>query len=152
VTLDSRCASFLGSESNDGGTVAITANLTTGIQAIVVATGRPRVFSTLADTTAGYTALDGGGRISINNAGAIVFGADLVKPPLPNASGIFSGPDPRADKIIAVGDELFDSTVAGLPANFMNPRALNDVNQIVFRATLADGRTVLVRADPTCSG
>src|SRR5205823_11866662 len=40
------------------------------------------------------------------------------------------------------------STVIGFPMNSMNPRALNNAGQFLFRADLADGRRILVRADP----
>jgi hypothetical protein len=150
ATIGPTYTRFLGVESNDAGTLAITAELVAGGQAIVVADGRPRTFVTFADTRGVYTALGGGGRISINNRGTIVFGADLSTPAPANASGIFRGPDASVDKVIAIGDALFDSIVAGFPTNFMNPRGLNNEDQIVFRADLADGSTVLVRADPDC--
>jgi hypothetical protein len=86
--------------------------------------------------------------VSINNGGAVVFGATLTT----GGRGFFAGPDPVADKVIAIGDALSGSTVVGFPTNAMNPRALNNGDQFLFRATLADGRTVLVRADPEGQG
>jgi len=100
------------------------------------------------DTTGAYGQIFGGGQVSINNRGEIVFGASLKA----GGRGLFNGPDPVADKIIAIGDELLGSGVVGLPQNFMNPRGLNNAGQILFSANLADGRTVIVRADPDGEG
>src|SRR5207237_1127021 len=55
--------------------------------------------------------------------------------------------------------ELFGSRVVGLilgspgtQQNAMNPRGLNNADQILFSPNLADGRTVIVRADPDGDG
>jgi len=58
--------------------------------------------------------------------------------------GIFTGPDPGGDRVIATGDPLFGSIVVGLD---FTPTGLNDAGQIAFAATLADGRQVVARAD-----
>jgi hypothetical protein len=58
-------------------------------------------------------------------------------------SGIFLGPE--AEEVIATGDPLLGSTVTGL--SFFRD-GLNDAGQVAFLATLADGRRVIVRADP----
>jgi pimeloyl-ACP methyl ester carboxylesterase len=139
---DSPFSSFLGSEINDEGTVGIIANLKAGGQAIAIA--KDGALTTFADTSGPFSHF-AEGRLSISNQEKAVFGADLAA----GGYGIFDGPDPGADKIVATGDELFGSTVAGFPAvNALNPRALNNAGQVIFRANLADGRTVLVRADP----
>jgi hypothetical protein len=49
------------------------------------------------------------------------------------------------DQVVAIGDPLFGSIVTGL--SFWR-EGLNDVGELAFRATLADGRQVVVRADP----
>jgi arylsulfate sulfotransferase len=142
LTAGNTYSSFLGSEINDAGTVGIIANLTVGGQAIVIKKdGMP--LTTFVDTSGPYSHV-AEGKLSISNLEGAVFGADLAAGGL----GIFNGPDRVADKILATGDEVFGSTVVGFPTNYMNPRALNNVGQIVFRVSLADGRTVLVRADP----
>jgi hypothetical protein len=133
--------SFIGGEINDAGTVAISANLTRGGQAIVVAQGGS--LTRFVDTTGAYSQFFAG-QVSINNDGQIVFGADLRT----GGHGIFQGPDPAADKILATGDNLFGSTVVGFPTNGLGVRGLNNAGQIAFSANLADGRTVLVLADP----
>jgi hypothetical protein len=134
-------SSFVGGEINDAGTLAIAANLTGGGQAIVVA--HDGSLAPFVDTTGAYGQFFAG-QLSINNAGHIVFEADLAA----GGRGLFQGPDPVADKILATGDELFGSTVVDFPTNPLSPRGLNNADQIGFNVRLADGRTVLVRADP----
>jgi type 1 fimbria pilin len=134
-------SSFVGGEINDAGTLAISANLTGGGQAIVVAQGG--ALTRFVDTTGAYSQFFAG-QLSINNDGQIVFEADLAA----GGRGIFQGPDPVADKILATGDELFGSTVVDFPTNPLSPRGLNNAGQIGFNVRLADGRTVLVLADP----
>jgi hypothetical protein len=142
VTAGGTYSSFFGAECNDDGTVAISANLTAGGQVLLVA--RDGTLTPFVDTTGAYSQIRGGGEVSINNGGKIVFGATLDA----GGRGFFEGPDPVADKIIAIGDALAGSTVVGLPMNSMNPRGLNNAGQLLFRADLADGRRILVRADP----
>jgi hypothetical protein len=134
-------SSFIGGEINDAGTLAISANLTTGGEVIVVA--QDGMLTPFVDTTGAYSQFFAG-QVSINNDGQIVFIADLTA----GGHGIFQGPDPIQDKILATGDELFGSTVVGFPTNGLGTRGLNNAGQIAFSANLADGRTVLVRADP----
>jgi hypothetical protein len=78
---------------------------------------------------------------SINDLGSVAFLADLKK----GGSGIFTGPDPAANKVIAIGDPLFGSTVTALQ---FSSQGLNNSGQVAFWASLADGRQVIVRADP----
>src|SRR5439155_3448505 len=141
VTAGGPYRDFIGAEINDPGTVAITADLTAGGQVLLAA--NQGTLTPFVDTTGAYRQIIGGGQVSINNGGELVFGATLKA----GGSGLFDGPDPVADKVIAIGDELFGSTVVGLPQNTMNPRGLNNADQILFTVNLADGRTVLVRAD-----
>jgi hypothetical protein len=133
VTSGSAYSSFLGSEINDEGTVGIIANLTAGGQAIVIAKGG--ALTTFVDTSGPFSHF-AEGRLSISNQERAVFGADLAA----GGTGIFDGPDPVADKILATGDLLFGSTVMSFPTNYLNPRGLNNAGQIIFRANLADGR------------
>jgi hypothetical protein len=140
VTAGDTYSSFVGSEINDEGTVGIIANLTAGGQAIVIA--KDGTLTTFVDTSGPFSHISEG-RLSISNQEGAVFGANLAA----GGVGIFDGPDSVADKILATRDKLFSSTVVGFPANYLNPRGLNNAGQVIFRATLADGRTVLVRAD-----
>jgi hypothetical protein len=144
VTAGGTYGSFFGAECNDAGTVAISANLAAGGQVLLVARGG--TLTPFADTTGPYLQIIGGGEVSINNGGAIAFGAALRA----GGRGFFEGSDPAADKIIAVGDVLSGSAVVAFPTNAMNPRGLNNAGQFLFRADLADGRRVLVRADRDC--
>jgi hypothetical protein len=153
VTSGGTYRDFIGAECNDPGTVAITADLTAGGQVLLAA--NHGTLTPFVDTTGAYRQIIGGGQVSINNGGEIVFGATLKA----GGSGLFNGPDPVADRVIAIGDELFGSTVVGLilgspgtQQNTMNPRGLNNADQILFSANLADGRTVIVRADPDGEG
>jgi hypothetical protein len=133
---------FFGAEINDGGTVAISADLTAGGQVLLAASHG--ALTPFVDTTGAYSQILGLGQVSINNSGEIVFGATLKT----GGRGFFEGPDPVADKILAIGDQLSGSTVVGFPQNAMNPRGLNNAGQFLLRADLADGRRILVRADP----
>jgi PEP-CTERM motif len=80
---------------------------------------------------------------SINGQGTVAFRAGVDS----GGVGIFVGPDLMSDRVIVTGDLLFGSEVRTL--DFGGGQALNDAGQLVFRAGLADGRAVLVRADPS---
>jgi hypothetical protein len=69
--------------------------------------------------------------VALNELGTIVFQATLDD----GRSGLFSGPDLLADKIIATGDTLFGSTVTEVAFD----RGLNDSNQVAFSYALANG-------------
>lgn len=77
---------------------------------------------------------------AINNQGTVAFKAVLRGGGL----GIYTGANPETDKVIALGDSLLGSTVTDL---YFSNRGLNDKNQFVFYAKLADGRTGVFRAD-----
>ena len=87
---------------------------------------------------------------SINDNGTVAFSAVLRGE---SGQGIFIGPDPEADKVIATGDSLFGSTVEsfrsfnGQDIGF-STRGLNNRGQIAFYAQLADGTSGIFRADP----
>ena len=61
--------------------------------------------------------------------------------------GIFTGGNPRRDRVIAIGDELDGSTVRDLSTSAFRT-SLNNNGQIAFTALLEDGRTGVYRADP----
>ena len=77
----------------------------------------------------------------INNAGAVVHTAT----PRSGSLGLFAGPDPEADRILAIGDPLLGSTVAELASN---PVSVNATGHVAIRVRLTDGRQVILRADP----
>ncbi len=117
--------------------MAFGATLDAGGQGIF--TGNGGATTTIADTNGPFRAFFSS---SINNSGTVAFDAALV----PIASrGIFTGPDPVADRVIGTGDLLFGSTVRSLA---LGSEGLNDNGQLTFFASLADGRRVVVRADP----
>ena len=95
---------------------------------------------TVLDSTGSF--LDFGRAPGINAHGEIAFQgitSDLV--------GIFTGGDPVADRVIAVGDAIDGSTVSSFgPLAFDS--ALNNRGQLAFIVVLADGRTGVYRADP----
>jgi hypothetical protein len=129
---------------NDNGTVAFISYLKGGKIGIVKADGG--TFSTLAENTGAF---DRFSTVALNNKGQVAFQAHMRGPnPDRPVTGIFAGPDPVADKVLAVGDPLFNSTVTQLA---LWRDGLNDLGQIAFLATLADGRQVIGRttlADP----
>ena len=59
--------------------------------------------------------------------------------------GLFVGPDPDADRILGLGDELLGSTVADFASN---PVSVSAAGHVAIRATLTDGRQLILRADP----
>jgi hypothetical protein len=122
---------------NNAGMVAFLATLKAGGQGIFAGDGTQT--GTIADTSGPYSGF--GADPSINNGGMVAFEGFLDT----GGDGIFTGPDPAANKVLAVGDSLFGSTVTTL---LLGPEGLNDAGQVAFLAVLADGRIAIVRADP----
>ena len=77
----------------------------------------------------------------ITSAGAVV----CIATPRGGSLGLFAGPDPEADRILALGDPLLGSTVEELASN---PVSVNAAGQVAIRAKLTDGRQLILRADP----
>ena len=123
--------------ANDGGTLAFAATLRAGGAGIfTVDEGRiVQVMNTEGAFESYRAAL-------ISGSGAVVFAAT----PRGGSLGLFAGPDPGADRILALGDRLLGSTVADFAAN---PVSVNTDGHIAVRAALADGRQLILRADPT---
>lgn len=84
-------------------------------------------------------------RPSLNNLGAVAFFATLEIPGPISFHAIATGGAP-SDIVIRRGDALFGSSVIAL--NVDVGRSLNNAGQIAFFAELADGRELIVRADP----
>lgn len=122
---------------NNHGTVVFTAELRKGGAAVVIGGSTP--LTAVGDTSGPFSWFDGSP--DINDEGVVVFHAGLDA----GGSGLFAGPDPKTDKVIAVGDALFGSTVIDL--SFARG-GLNGGGEIAFLAALADQRTVIVRASP----
>jgi hypothetical protein len=140
ATTGGTYSALTGGYANDAGRVVFVANLTAGGQAIV--TGDGSQLTTLVDTSGPYSSFFG--IAAINNDGQVDFAANLAA----GGSGLFSIRDGVVNEIIGTGDSLLGSTVVSFPDQPFPGRALNNPGQLGFRASLADGRTVLVRADP----
>ena len=115
---------------NNLGTVAFRALLDDGTQRVVTASPDGTLV-TVADTAGAYNQFHF--NPAINNDGTVAFLAITDD----NRLGIFTGDDPDADKVIAIGDPLFGSTVRSLSFE----RGLNDAGDIAFTYRLADGRS-----------
>ena len=113
---------------NNAGTVAFKAGLTSGDFAIL--TGNGGALHTGASTAGG--AFTNFGDPAINSLGTVAFFANLPS----GGSGIYDGSDPNSDKLIAIGDTLFGSTVNDL---YLWRTGLNDENQLAFYYSLSDG-------------
>ena len=124
-------------DANDSGTVAFCATLKSGGDGVfTVAEGR------LTTRVADRRRFEGFRSALINNPGRLLFFAT----PVGGALGLFAGPDPDADRIIGLGDPLEGSIVKDVAAN---PVSLNDAGLVALRVRLADGRELIIRADPT---
>lgn len=139
-------AGFAQASMNNDGALVFAARLKAGGEQLLVASGSE--LKTVADTAGPFR---GFGLVphAINNKGKVAFRPTLAttvneQPP----AGIFTGADPVGDKVIQVGDKLFDSTVNIVWFN----RGLNDAGQIVFYAQLEDGTRGIYRADPVAGG
>jgi hypothetical protein len=112
---------------NEFGDVAFRATLVSGIDVLYLGDGGP--LFTVADSAGPFAMFD---HASINDLGQVAFYATLDD----GGAGIFTGPDPVADRVIAVGDPLDGRTVTYL--GFFN-QGLNEFGQIAFTAGLDDG-------------
>jgi subtilase family serine protease len=123
------------SSINDAGIIAFQASLAEGYAILLEDHG---TFTTIADTSGAFESL---GAPALNNHGTVAFQSQLYDQRI----GIFTGPDPELDRVIGIGDTLFGATV-----NYVSFfRGLNDAGQIVFWASLSDGRQGVFRANPT---
>jgi len=120
---------------NDRGTVAFAATLLGGGGGIfTVDAGR---ITRIIDTDGAFEACRGA---LITSAGAVV----RIATPRGGSLGLFAGPDPEADRILALGDPLHGSTVADFASN---PVSVNATGQVAIRVSLTDGRQLILRAD-----
>lgn len=96
------------------------------------------ITTTVADTKGDFNSF---GTTSVNDRGTVAFIANLDA----GGKGIFTGNNPKTDKVIATGDSLFGYTVVDL--DFAS-EGLNNFGQITFVAKLANNTQVIVRANP----
>ena len=86
-------------------------------------------------------------RSSLNNQGEVAFLATLED----GTTGIFVGPDPDKDRVIATGDTLDGARVTGL---IFCEEGLSDSGELAFTATFEDPdtfetRVAVFRATPS---
>jgi hypothetical protein len=125
---------------NNTGTVAFVAvlhELGDSVSAILI--GNPGSPMTVADSYGPFHSFEPA--MGLNNNGEVAFEADLDG----GGSGIFTGPDPVADKVIQIGDFLFGSSVSNL---IFCKHGLNDEGDIVFFYELANGISGIALARP----
>jgi len=139
---------LLGGAINNAGTVAFSAfrdfqDFLEGGGGGGIFTSSGGVTTIIADNTGPFRTF-GSGLPAINDAGTVAFLASLDE----GGSGIFTGPNPVTDKVIATGDSLFGSTVTSLGFNRFSSKGLNNAGQLTFFAQLADGSSGIFRADP----
>jgi hypothetical protein len=121
---------------NDRGTVAFAATLVAGGAGIfTVRNGR---IITIIGPDGAFEACRGA---LINAVDEVV----CIATPRGGRLGLFAGADPDGDRILCLDDPLLGSTVAELASN---PVSVNAAGQVAIRVTLADGRGVILRADP----
>jgi hypothetical protein len=110
--------------------VAFVATLTGGGNGVFVAHPDGRVEAVERDAHESYR-------------GSLVAGDVIVRIATPRGGtlGLFTGPDPEGDRLLAVGDPLLGSTVTDLAAN---PVSVNAAGLLTVRATLADERHVVL--------
>jgi len=90
----------------------------------------PPDLTPVADTTGAFVSF---GEVDIDNAGSVVFEAYLAG----GGRGIFTGPDPVADKIVATGDTLGGEVVTDVQLGH-----LNDGCQLSLLTVSSNGRRV----------
>jgi hypothetical protein len=81
--------------------------------------------------------------VAMSDGGDLVFQANRDGPDVSTTGGIYTGSDPVANKVLAVGDAFAISTVSRILLG-----DINDAGQIAFFAEVADGRDFVLRADP----
>src|SRR5262249_20544977 len=126
------------STTNNNGTVAFRADLSEGGEAVFVY--RQGELTRIADTGE-LSPFSNLGQITLNDADQPAFAAFLKD----GSRCVLTGPDPVADKVLCTGDPLFGSTVNSPPLNIGRQNA---IGQFAFSVGLADGRALIVRADP----
>lgn len=79
--------------------------------------------------------------VALNDRDTVAF---LLRPGV--GASLHVGSDPVADKVIATGDTLCEGTVTALSFHRFG---LNDADELAFGVALADGRQLIVRAEPS---
>ncbi len=121
---------------NNRGTVAFITTLDTGSCGVV--TSGNGVITTIADTSGSFSSVIPYG---INEEDTVALFAQLDA----GGEGFFISSGAVTNKVIAIGDALFGSTVTSL---YGITNGLNNSGQLSFYARLADGTEGIFRADP----
>lgn len=121
--------------ANRAGRIVFCADLDDGSSAVFVDEGEP---IPLVSSTSGFESIRGA---LVDSAGRVVF----LATPRSGRLAIFTGPHAVDDKVLGLGDALFGSIVTELATN---PVSMNAAGQLAIRVLLADGRHLIVRADP----
>jgi hypothetical protein len=121
--------------ANERGAVAFAATLRSGGAGIF--TDDDGRITQITETDGAFDAYRGA---LITDAGVVV-----IARPRDGSLGLFDGPDPDTDRILALGDPHLDSTVEDFAAN---PVSISASGHVAIRVGLADGRQVILRADP----
>jgi hypothetical protein len=122
--------------ASEGGLIAFAATLRGGGQGVF--TDDAGQITCVAETGEAFESYRGA---LITSAGSVV----TIATPRGGSLGLFGGPDPTLDRILALGDALLGSTVEDVAAN---PVSVNAFGQVAIRGGLADGRQAILRADP----
>ena len=129
---------------NNAGMVVFVAFLEGEGNRSAIMTGSGGPLTTVADTDGPFSEFAFFGGPSINDGGEVAFGATLDS----GGSGIFTGPDPAADRVVGTGDILDGSVVTNTT---VCSEGLNNAGQIVFVAQLEDGRSGVFVATPVAA-
>ncbi|HEY9840731.1 MAG: choice-of-anchor tandem repeat NxxGxxAF-containing protein [Candidatus Sericytochromatia bacterium] len=125
---------------DDAGTVVFKAGLTAGGEGIfAVSCGQIRSMIGTNDTDCGFASFRGA---LIGPAGEFIFFATPMVGQPRGQLGVFTGPDPVRDRVLALGDELCESQVTDFALNHVS---LNAVGQMAIRVALANGRQLILR-------
>lgn len=134
---------------SNSGAVAFEGMKSDGSEGVYLATPGAGSFTltTIADTTGPYASFDFNALsgLSINSTNRVAFRATLDGS---GTAGIFTGPDPVADKVVAVGDTIDGKVVESIQFGRF---ALNDAGEVAFFATftsVSGGGGGVYRASP----
>lgn len=79
--------------------------------------------------------------VALNDSGTVAFTIDAT-----DGRHLYVGSDPVEDAVLAVGDALCEGTVTEI---HFDRYGLNDANELALGVVLADGRRLIVRAEPS---
>lgn len=123
---------------NGSGTVAFhDTSFDANGQVFSVLTGSGGPLTTVADSTGPYSSFPFKGP-AINDSGTVAFKAELDSDSFPGPSGVFTGPDPVADRVIGTGDILDGEPVSDV---VFCEDGLNNAGQLAFTAYFEDPAT-----------